>query len=101
MPKYIDAEKIEYDEHKRIGLGIDYGINESDTYYTTTKEKIDAMPTADVRENVHAHWLKEEYFGGIFKCSNCGKYIDFKGLKGTPDPTNFCPYCGAEMAREA
>ena len=55
MPKYIDAEKIEYDEHKRIGLGIDYGINESDTYYTTTKEKIDAMPTADVRENVHAH----------------------------------------------
>ena len=52
MGRYIDAEKIEYDKHEKIGLGIDYGINESYTYYTTTKEKIDAMPTADVVEVV-------------------------------------------------
>lgn len=52
MPKYIDAEKIEYDKHERIGLGIDYGLNENDIYYTTTKEKIDAIPAADVVEVV-------------------------------------------------
>lgn len=61
---------------------------------------ISRTPTADARENIHANWLKEEYFGGIFKCSNCGKYVDFRGLKGTQDPTNFCPNCGANMREE-
>lgn len=51
-------------------------------------------------QSIHANWLKEEYFGGIFKCSNCGKYVDFRGLKGTQDPTNFCPNCGADMRKE-
>ena len=61
------------------------------------KEFLLTAQTADVRKNVKAHWIKEEYFGGIFKCSNCRKYVDFRGLKGTQDPANFCPHCGAIM----
>lgn len=92
MARYIDAEKIEYDKHKRIGLGIDYGINESDAYYTTTKEKIDAIPTADVRENVHARWLREP--NCFYRCSECGKH--YPSICDNMD-FRFCPNCGAEM----
>lgn len=71
MPRYIDAEKIEYDKHKKIGLGIDYGLNESDTYYTTTKEKIDAIPTAAVVK--------------VVRCKDC-KWYDLTDPCGTLTP---------------
>ena len=99
MARYIDADWIAQRlDGWQDQLAKTYG--ENDEYVLCLGEvlmKIDDAPTADVRENVRAHWLKEEYFGGIFKCSNCGGYVDFRGLKGTQDPTKFCPNCGAQM----
>lgn len=89
MPRYIDAEKIEYDKHKRIGLGIDYGLNESDTYYTTTKEKIDAIPTADVVEQKRGKWIDT---GSGEECSIC-REIQY----GYDNFRHYCPNCGAVM----
>lgn len=42
-----------------------------------------AIPSADVRENVHGEWLEENI------CSVCGDYNEFR--------TNYCPNCGADM----
>jgi len=50
------------------------------------------LSTADVRENVHAHWEAEWHI--VFhvylpRCSSCGFY--------SPLRYNFCPNCGAQM----
>jgi len=65
-------------------------------------KNINAVPAADVRPVVRAHWIEtapinEETMqpfivkGPHLKCSNCG-IIEFQ--------RNFCPNCGADM-REA
>ena len=47
------------------------------------------IPAADVRENVHAHWIVDD---GHYKCSNCKTswYMDLSDDK-------FCSNCGADM----
>lgn len=63
--------------------------------YKRLKTLVDEMPTADVRENVHAHWVDKalEDFPNITfpVCSNC----DNDGIDYVE--SNFCPYCGAQM----
>ena len=97
MPRYIDAEqKItvtyydeEYEEWSKKSKTID------DFLYENADEDI---PTADVRENVHAHWVYkalEGYPNITFPvCSNCDEdAIDYV-------ESNFCPCCGAVMDEE-
>jgi hypothetical protein len=75
MSRYINVDKIEY--------------HEDDAVY---RHEINAIPTADVRENVQGEWLHERlisdtgYIHG--ECSICHKVrvVD-----------NFCPNCGARM----
>lgn len=43
--RLIDADKIRYEHHEKIGLGIDYGINENSYYDIAYKTQIDKMPT--------------------------------------------------------
>lgn len=83
MPRYIDIEPIET-AAKEAG------------YCIVSLPLINEQPTADVRENVHAHWEKVKMKNGEWwhTCSKCkatwGSYdgkIDF----------NFCPNCGAQM----
>lgn len=57
-------------------------------------DKLNALPTADVRENAHAKWvIEKEIVNGVLLsgqfCSNCGypQYLT----------TNYCPNCGAKM----
>ena len=54
---------------------------------------LESAPTADVRENVKAHWSYTDDLYETPCCSNCNweslDYIEF----------NFCPNCGAEMER--
>lgn len=33
----------------------------------------------------------------IYKCSECGNYLDFDGVNAGRGDVNFCPNCGAEM----
>ena len=69
----------------------------SDTY---DKECIigtlDEVPTADVRENVHAHWVAINDARHPYRCSNCGSEFDVETMMLRP-LWNFCPYCGAQM----
>lgn len=82
MPKYIDADLLINE------------INDADII-TDTAKFIKDFPTADVRENVHAHWVYKalEGFPEITfpVCSNCDEdAIDYV-------ESNFCPCCGAVM----
>ena len=47
-------------------------------------------------------WEKEETGKGIFKqiiykCSICGRYLDFDGVNAGRGDANYCPCCGAKM----
>ena len=33
----------------------------------------------------------------IYRCSECGNYLDFSGLNAGRGDANFCPNCGADM----
>lgn len=69
----------------------------SDTY---DKECIigtlEEVPTANVRENVHAHWEEADKYGNR-RCSNCETVEHVPTLMGKPIVWNFCPNCGAKM----
>lgn len=40
-------------------------------------------------------WIKEH--GSIYKCSNCGNFLDFDGVNAGRGDANYCPNCGAKM----
>ena len=44
---------------------------------------------------VPAHWIDQGH--KIFKCSNCGNYLDFRGVNAGRGTANYCPNCGAKM----
>ena len=71
---------------------LEYGIG-----WGTAKVKgvINSIPSADVRENVHAHWEKPTQVGNymlknIPHCSACGYIPCDEGKR-------FCANCGAKM----
>ena len=75
-------------------------IKDAEAYERGWNDAIDAIiesaPTADVRENVHAHWDIFEMKKGEWwhTCSKC------KATWGSEDGEldfNFCPNCGAQM----
>ena len=78
------------------------GINHDGFLYVPYKELVDgikALPSADVVQVVHGHWIDEdpafaEYFAN---CSVCGYEIDVHNERGY---FNFCPNCGAKMDGE-
>lgn len=51
---------------------------------------LQALPAADVRENVQGEWIEDDY--GYNRCSECGYEFDYAEEK-----TPFCPGCGANM----
>ena len=90
MSRYIDADAIieRMKKDPLFPLVERYGVT----------GVIEAEPTADVRENVHAEWLPYEFGTKRWhKCSACGiadEYINEKGLEARRE---FCPHCGAQM----
>ena len=44
---------------------------------------------------IPAHWIDQGH--KIFKCSNCGNYLDFRGVNAGRGAANYCPNCGAKM----
>lgn len=98
MSRYIDADLIEYEPMCRAqGNGM---YEDCECAY---RDQIDDIPTADVRENVKAEWIKEikhykddeqEYDYYDIYCSACGE----KPEKAW-HLTNYCPNCGAQMMR--
>ena len=118
--RLIDADAIKYEHHERIGMGIDYGVNENSYYDIAYKTQIDKMPTIELEyeeldfvqphkklsvslhpEQKKGMWIDDGTELGCC-CSKCGKTLDdyFDGalyeiyLKEMP---NFCLNCGADM----
>ena len=52
------------------------------------KEKVESLPTADVRENKHGVWIKIHW--KAFRCSECKGISEYY--------TDFCPNCGSVMS---
>lgn len=65
-------------------------------------ENINAIPSADVRENIHGEWITQydiirnpysEEHNPHTKCSECNFRVDTYSSQFM----NFCPNCGADM----
>lgn len=101
MSRYIDAENILYSS---VMVEEDNGNYRK--MWIATKEDIDAIPTADVRENVKGEWLPMKRFGGEagqtpdVMCSVCHAPALWLGTLGCIR-SNYCPNCGADMRGEA
>jgi PHP family Zn ribbon phosphoesterase len=84
---------------------LENGENEHVYDTNAVLESIDAQPTVDAVEVVHAEWL-DGYgvHGGIKKyesidCSNCGDYFKIESHDREYWKKRFkvCPFCGAKM----
>ena len=84
MEEYISKEKVK--GFVRSGISTD---TEADKEYVCAF--IDSIPSADVRENIHGHWIRVTDKVGhlVWECDKCGWQ---KRLW-----TNYCPDCGADM----
>lgn len=87
MSRYVDADNIWKEACNRFEFVDDF------------MEILDAVPTADVRENIHGEWIQAKELGScIYMCSECGETWDiFSGAMPLP---NYCPNCGARMVSE-
>lgn len=95
MPKYIDAEKIEY---KTMLFPVLDGmlVRTKKIENIVERQEIDKIQTADVQEVKHGKWIDRgwhpisiEGSAHFYKCSICAhKQI------GTSE---YCPNCGARM----
>ena len=88
MSRYIDADKIDFNE---------CFVGQSD-FARDTREAaqnlIDKQPTADVEPVRHGHWIEkvEEIMTDLFlvyACSECGVESHRQ--------EKYCPHCGAKM----
>ena len=56
------------------------------------KEKIKALPSADVAQVVHGRWIKYTGMGKVqWMCSECS------AEEKNPKVANYCYHCGAKM----
>lgn len=86
MSRYIDADKLQQ-VYKEIHGG-------------KRSLLIDTQPTADVRENVKAHWIDMKSTGdNRFMCSRCKWKEKVPTIMGEPIVWDYCPSCGAQMER--
>lgn len=100
MPRYIDAEKIDFGKALYGGFARD--IRDA------ANSLISEAPTADVAPVIHAHWIKvpSANYKNIhyYDCSKCKHTIGrersedlFRAIEWNGGHDLFCPYCGAKM----
>lgn len=70
--------------------------------YVAFMEEIDNIRRIEAEPVKHAHWVKQGrvFKREIFKCSNCGNFLDFSGVNAGRGDANYCPNCGAKMDEE-
>ena len=55
------------------------------------------LEKADVVPVVHEKWKKIGAWGRVYRCNQCGNFLDFDGVNAGRGDANFCPNCGAKM----
>ena len=55
------------------------------------------LEKADVVPVVHGEWKKIGVWGRVYRCNQCGNFLDFDGVNAGRGDANFCPNCGAKM----
>ena len=55
------------------------------------------LQIADVVPVVHGKWKKIGVWGRVYRCNQCGNFLDFDGVNAGRGSANFCPNCGAKM----
>ena len=55
------------------------------------------LEKADVVPVVHGKWKKIGVWGRVYRCNQCGNFLDFDGVNAGRGDANFCPNCGAKM----
>lgn len=86
MKEYIEKEALLELYSNTDGLNID----SFHVPIEVIRQNIIDQPTTDVREVVHAKWIKMHgNLSMFFKCSKCGACNEFW--------TRYCPNCGAKM----
>ena len=91
MRRYIDADKIEYEDMLRPR-----GDGNYEECQIAYRDQIYDIPTADVRENVHGEWI-DCTEDGYVECPFCHSATNCDGNK---EELHFCFSCGAEMRGE-
>ena len=95
MPRYIDAEKLRY---LHPWVEEDKGIVQRTVVY---KEDVDKVPTADVVEVKHGHWIPRKYG---WSCSNCNAFLAQDDEDDTFNQKYrrncYCYSCGTKMDEE-
>lgn len=92
--RYIDADLIPWTD---IAEGTP--MKKPIKVLITFADKVNRMPTADVRPNVRGEWIQRG-LRGQYHCSNCkheiltNVYFDNNDVKRL---WKFCPNCGADM----
>ena len=59
---------------------------------------INNAKTIDAEPVKHAHWIDPKH--EVYKCSNCGNFLDFRGVNAGRGDANYCPNCGAKIDEE-
>jgi len=62
-------------------------------------EIIKNIPSVEAVPVVHGKWKKEGRWsrGRMYRCDQCGNYLDFRGVNAGRGDANYCPNCGARM----
>lgn len=101
--RYIDADNIKYTSAVESGFYRNENHRVSGEFTIsmfTSKDQIDAVPTADVEPVKHAHWIIDED-NGIVKCSNPDCLAEFSDNGECIEHYwCYCPHCGAKMDEE-
>lgn len=100
----------EYKDYAKITAHFDLAIEEAIKFggdvgkhavllFETMRNKLDAIPTADVAEVRHGRWGRTGTLVGLmnfkhfYRCTACGR-------RGGNTKTNYCPHCGCKMDKE-
>ena len=57
-------------------------------------QMIEPIPSAEPKKG---KWIKSGKWGRVYKCNQCGNFLDFDGVNAGRGDANFCPNCGADM----
>lgn len=94
MARYINADKA----MEIITEVIHDTVSENaDVVASEVEYAFDSMPTADVRENVHGHWIRSDWNGANIRytCSRC--QLSIVTNEDYIKKHRFCFACGAIM----